>query len=142
MTDLERLNEVLKTAFLKIGIYKKADMAEYLGYASPHFSSVINGKLKMSENFMNLISDKLNINPEWVLTGEGEPFLSGKVVQNNQKGDNINGHSVTVNKTETDSFIELLKKKDEQIDRLLATIERKDEQINRLIEVFESKNNK
>lgn len=139
MSEIERLNEVLKTAFLKIGIYKKADMAEFLGYASPHFSSVINGKLKLSENFMNLISDKLNINPEWILTGEGERFITDKVVQNNQNGDNINGHSVTVNKTETDSFIELLKKKDEQIDRLLATIEKKDNQIERLIAFVESK---
>ena len=87
---------------------------------------------------MNLISDKLNINPEWVLTGEGEQFLNDKVVQNNQNGDNINGHSVTVNKNETDSFIELLKKKDEQIDRLLATIERKDNQIERLIAIVEA----
>ena len=47
-----------------------------------------------------------------------------RVVQQNQSGDNINGHSVTVNKTETDSFIELLKKKDEQIDRLLSIIEK------------------
>ena len=44
MTDLERLNEALKVVFLRMGIYKKADMAEYLGYKSPYFSGSINGK--------------------------------------------------------------------------------------------------
>jgi hypothetical protein len=124
MTDLERLNEALKVVFLRMGIYKKADMAEFLGYKSPYFSGIINGKEKMSDSFLKTISDKLHINIQWITTGEGDMTSENRVVQQNQSGDNINGHSVTVNKTETDSFIELLKKKDEQIDRLLSIIEK------------------
>lgn len=124
MTDLERLNEALKVVFLRMGIYKKADMAEFLGYKSPYFSGIINGKEKMSDSFLKTISDKLHINIQWITTGEGDMTSENRVVQQNQSGDNINGHSVTVNKTETDSFIELLKKKDEQIDRLLTIIEK------------------
>ena len=124
MTDLERLNEALKVVFLRMGIYKKADMAEYLGYKSPYFSRIINGKEKMSDSFLKTISEKLHINIQWITTGEGDMTSENRVVQQNQSGDNINGHSVTVNKTETDSFIELLKKKDEQIDRLLSIIEK------------------
>ena len=124
MTDLERLNEALKVVFLRMGIYKKADMAEFLGYKSPYFSGIINGKEKMSDSFLRTISDKLHINIQWITTGEGDMTSENRVVQQNQSGDNINGHSVTVNKTETDSFIELLKKKDEQIDRLLSIIEK------------------
>lgn len=124
MTDLERLNEALKVVFLRMGIYKKADMAEYLGYKSPYFSDIINGKEKMSDSFLKTISEKLHINIQWITTGEGDMTSENRVVQQNQSGDNINGHSVTVNKTETDSFIELLKKKDEQIDRLLSIIEK------------------
>ena len=124
MTDLERLNEALKVVFLRMGIYKKADMAEFLGYKSPYFSGIINGKEKMSGSFLRTISDKLHINIQWITTGEGDMTSENRVVQQNQSGDNINGHSVTVNKTETDSFIELLKKKDEQIDRLLSIIEK------------------
>lgn len=64
----------------------------------------------------------------WLLTGEGE-MLNAKVIQNNESGDNINGHSVTVNKTEKD-YLEIIKKQSdqlsksqEQIDRLLSIIE-------------------
>jgi hypothetical protein len=124
MTDLERLNKALKVAFLRIGIYKKAEMAEYLGYKNPYFSGIINGKEKMSDGFLKTISEKLHINTQWITTGKGDMISENRVVQQNQSGDNINGHSVTVNKTETDSFIELLKKKDEQIDRLLSIIEK------------------
>lgn len=57
--------------------------------------------------------------------------MKPSIFQNNQNGDNINGQSVTVNKTETDKLLEalnacheLLRKKDEQIDRLLTLLER------------------
>lgn len=124
MTDLERLINVLKIAFSNINIYKKSDMAEYLGYKNPYFSGIINGKEKMSDAFLRNISEKLNINSQWIVTGDGEMFLDKKIIQQNKNGDNIQGHSVTVNKTETEYFIELLKKKDEQIDRLLTIIEK------------------
>lgn len=71
MNDLQRLNEVLKIAFSKIGVYKKGDMATYLGYKSPYFSGVINGKEKLTVQFLKLISDKLQVNSDWILTGEG-----------------------------------------------------------------------
>lgn len=72
MTEIERLNEVLKFAFLKIGIYKKADMADFLGYKSPYFSGIINGKEKMSDLFLKNISEKLNINIDYILDGKGQ----------------------------------------------------------------------
>ena len=72
MTELERLNKALKFAFLKKNISKKGDMAEFLDYKSPYFSGIINGKEKLSESFLLKISDKLDINIDWILTGEGE----------------------------------------------------------------------
>lgn len=46
------------------------------------------------------------------------------VLQNNQHGDNIQGDRLTIYKVNAE-FIELLKKKDEQIDRLLSLLEKK-----------------
>lgn len=81
--------------------------------------------------------DKLNnvltmfpeLSRDWLIYGEGE-MLNPQVIQNNQHGDNIHGHSVTVNKTEKD-YLEIIKtqaeqlsKSQEQIDRLLSIIER------------------
>ena len=104
-------------------------MAEYLGYKSPYFSGIINGKEKMSDGFMKTISDKLGINIHWITTGEGDMISENKVVQKNQNGDNIQGHSVTVNKTEKE-YLEIIRrqsdqisKSQEQIDRLLSIIE-------------------
>ena len=72
----------------------------------------------------NILSRLPQINACWILTGEGE-MLNNHITQTNQNGDNINGHNVTVNKTEVVQLIELLKKKDEQIDRLLTLLEKK-----------------
>ena len=70
-----------------------------------------------------------DLNTDWLITGEGE-MLRPSVVQNNQSGDNINGNSVNISKSETEkllevinSFNEIIRKKDEQINRLLTIIE-------------------
>lgn len=73
------------------------------------------------EKILNFYTD---LNGEWLLTGVGN-MLKNSIIQTNQNGDNINGHNVTVNKTEVVQLIELLKKKDEQIDRLLTLLEKK-----------------
>lgn len=81
----------------------------------------------MADKILSYLPD---VNRVWLLTGEGN-MLKPEVVQNNQNGDNINGHSVTVNKTEND-YLEIIKrqteqlsKSQEQIDRLLSIIEKK-----------------
>lgn len=72
MTELERLNFALIERFRSIGIYKKGDMATFLDYKSPYFSGIINGKEKITEQFLKTISDKLQINIDWILTGNGD----------------------------------------------------------------------
>lgn len=72
MSVLERLNKALKLAFQEINIYKKSDMAKFLGYTNSYFSEITNGKENLSESFLNVISEKVNINLEWVLSGEGD----------------------------------------------------------------------
>ena len=63
------------------------------------------------------------INPLWLFTGEGE-MLKNVITQNNVEGDNIQGNNFTVNKSETDKLLDLLKSKDEQINKLIEIIEK------------------
>ena len=70
------------------------------------------------------------ISETWLLTGKGEMVI-GTVVQNNQNGNNIHGNTVNYQgENSTEKLIEMLKKKDEQIDRLLSLLEMKYKQNN------------
>jgi len=80
----------------------------------------------------------LNIN--WLKTGEGD-MIKSVVNQNNVNGDNIQGNNVSVNKSQTDHFIDLLRAKDKQIDKSQAQIDRSQVQIDRLIGLIEKLNN-
>lgn len=99
---------------------------ELCGLSNGYISSMRKGF--GSDKLNNVLTIFPELNREWLLYGEGE-MLNPKVIQNNQNGDNIQGHSVTVNKTEKD-YLEIIKrqseqlsKSQEQIDRLLSIIE-------------------
>lgn len=127
MTDSERIKEFRKFTGLNF-----SKLAEEIGLNTVQtLYDIKNGKHGISKDVAEKIQAKyLNVNIAWLLTGEGEMLIENSVVQNNQNGDNIHGHSVTVNKTEKD-YIEIIKtqaeqlsKSQEQIDRLLSIIER------------------
>ena len=126
MTDSERIKEVKN--FSKLSFNK---LAKELGLKTVQtLYDIRDGKHGISKDVAEKIQAKyLNINLTWLLTGEGE-MLNPSIVQNNQNGDNIHGHSVTVNKTEKDYLgiikmqAEQLSKSQEQIDRLLSIIEK------------------
>jgi len=68
---LVRLNQALGLAGRKVGFSKKREIAAFLGYSSTHYSEIINGKTPLTENFLDHISEHLNINSDWIRTGEG-----------------------------------------------------------------------
>ena len=90
-------------------------------------------------------TDKLNnvltlfpeLNREWLLYGEGE-MINPIVNQTNTSGDNIQGHSVTINKTEGD-YLEIIKSLTSQLSVSQQQISVSQEQINRLITIIENK---
>ena len=81
-----------------------------------------------------------DLNVNWLLTGEGE-MLKSVVNQSNIVGDNIQGTNVTVNKSQTDKFLELLKARDGQISKSQEQISKSQAQIDRLIGIIEKLNN-
>ncbi|OAV73552.1 hypothetical protein Barb6_00157 [Bacteroidales bacterium Barb6] len=118
----------------------KERLIEFLAYLNI-------GQLKFEENtglsrgFVNKVGDSLresslekilakypDLNTNWLKTGEGE-MVRYSTNQNNVHGDNIHGHSVTVNKTNVDKLFDLLQAKDEQIRVKDKQIKTKDEQI-------------
>lgn len=135
---MKNIGEELKSYFKEKGITQE-EIAEKLGVSQAYVGALFNN----SKNFGKKQAEKWNklfgIPVNFLLTGEGSIYADS-VVQNNQNGDNINGHSVTVNKTEVD-YIEIIKvqsnqlsKSQEQIDELLQLNQ---EQFNRLMSVIE-----
>lgn len=129
MSDSERIKKLEEFTGLSLN-----KLAAAIGIKSPQtFYDIKSGKHGISKDLADRIKAKyLNINISWLLSGEGE-MITPSVIQNNQNGDNINGHSVNVEqKTEIEKFLdtikechELLRKKDEQIDRLLSLLEKR-----------------
>lgn len=74
--EIQRFGEALKISFLPKKIYEKRDMAAFLGVSFGHFSSICNGKVKVSEQFRKRITEELGINWDYILTGNGEILLS------------------------------------------------------------------
>lgn len=127
---MDNIGDKLKDFFKEKGI-TQVQIAEMTGVDQPYVAALLNDKKKFGKKAAQKWGDIFGISPSWLLTGEGE-MMKSSVFQNNQNGDNINGQSVTVNKTETDKLLdalnschELLRKKDEQIDRLLTLLEKK-----------------
>ncbi|MBW9276671.1 helix-turn-helix domain-containing protein [Bacteroides fragilis] len=129
MSDSERIRRLEEYTGLSLN-----KLAAVIGIKSPQtFYDIKSGKHGISKDLAERIKAKyLNINISWLLGGEGE-MTTPSVIQNNENGNNINGHSVKVEqKTDIEKLLdtikechELLRKKDEQIDRLLTLLEKK-----------------
>lgn len=129
MSDSERIRRLEEYTGLSLN-----KLAAAIGIKSPQtFYDIKSGKHGISKDLAERIKAKyLNINISWLLSGEGE-MTTPSVIQNNENGNNINGHSVKVeHKTDIEKLLdtikechELLRKKDEQIDRLLTLLENK-----------------
>ena len=90
-----------------------------------------------SDKIEDIIKAYPQLNRVWLLSGEGQ-MLSSSVIQNNKNGDNIQGHSVTVNKTEAD-YIAIIKLQAEQLSKSQVQISKSQEQIDRLLTLLENK---
>lgn len=134
MTDSERIEALVKHSGLNI-----KRLAEEIGLKTVQtLYDIKNGKHGISKDVANKIKGKyLNINTQWLLTGEGDMFTS-KVIQNNQNGDNIQGNSVTIHKS-TQEMSGLIQALIDQLSTNQQQISKNQEQIDRLITIIETK---
>jgi transcriptional regulator with XRE-family HTH domain len=89
-----------------------------------------NATARPSIRSIEKLADYFGVNPEWILLGDKldisklsgrDISVSGGISQNNLEGDNV----ATM---DTETFLTLLRKKDEQIDKLLDIINKQNKQ--------------
>jgi plasmid maintenance system antidote protein VapI len=128
-TSVEEKSERIKTAFdyikMKGLVTTQEDLAKKLGYDKATISQAFNASERhltdaLISKFCKIFTQ---INENWIL-GTNENMLKSDITQNNVEGDNIQGKNVTVSKSQTDKFLDLLQAKDEQINRLIGIIEK------------------
>lgn len=133
----ERLKIFINSLIVNLRVKSQADFASKIGIARSQLSEILSGKRKVTESLVNKIhSSYPYLNKEWLTNGEGEMMIG--VIQNNENGDNINGHSVTINKTEGD-YLELIKSLTAQLAVSQQQVSVSQEQMNRLITIIENK---
>jgi transcriptional regulator with XRE-family HTH domain len=131
------------TAFLRSKGINNSEFGRRTGTSSAYVSSI---RQSISTDVLEKIAQAFpDLNVEWLLLGTGEMYRSDTVTQNGrinlnfllsvaeiccnivtQNGRiNLNGDGGnTVNGGETGELIELLRKRDEQIDRLISLLEK------------------
>ena len=126
---MEDKQESLKSFFKEKGLTQEK-VAELLGVSQAYVKSLFTGSKQFGKKQARRFEELFGISETWLLTGKGEMVI-GTVVQNNQNGNNIHGNTVNYQgENSTEKLIEMLKKKDEQIDRLLSLLEMKYKQNN------------
>ncbi|MBQ9658533.1 MAG: helix-turn-helix transcriptional regulator [Clostridia bacterium] len=76
-TELERLNKVIKWLIFSDFVENDKDLADKLGYNKTYLSQIFNGKVALSDNFIEKLIDlDPNINKVWIKTGTGNMLKS------------------------------------------------------------------
>lgn len=133
----ERLKIFINSLIVNLIVKNQADFALKIGIARSQLSEILSGKRKVTESLVNKIHNLYpHLNKEWLINGDGEMMVG--IIQNNENGDNINGHSVTINKTEGD-YLEIIKSLTAQLTVSQQQVSVSQEQMNRLITIIENK---
>ena len=116
MTETQRVKKVINWLDFMEYAENERELAEKLGYTKSSFSQIVNGKVPLSERFVQkLASVDRNINEVWIMTGEGNMLNS---VEAGTSVVTIPANVWEVIQTQAES----LKSKDKQIDELVALL--------------------
>ena len=116
MTETQRVKKVINWLVFMEYAENERELAEKLGYTKSSFSQIVNGKVPLSERFVQkLASVDRNINEVWIMTGEGNMLNS---VEAGTSVVTIPANVWEVIQTQAES----LRSKDKQIDELVALL--------------------
>lgn len=88
--EILRLRKVISWLIYEDYAKNETNLAETLGYNKSSFSQVVNGKVPLSDRFLNkLYIFNTNINKNWIRTGEGTMLESDESSINIQGGNII-----------------------------------------------------
>lgn len=73
-----RLKEIRKK--YQNGEFSQKDFASYLGIPLPTYKSLEGGNSPLTVDKINVLKEKADVNPVWLLYGEGTMFLSDELV--------------------------------------------------------------
>ena len=132
---MDNIGEILRAYFKEKGVSQE-DLSNQLGVSQSYISALFSNKTKFGKRQAQKWSDIFGFSVDFLLTGNGE--LIPTVNQYNENGDNINGHSVTINKTEGD-YLEIIKSLTSQLSKSQEQISKSQEQMDRLITIIENK---
>ena len=77
MTETQRIRKAVNWLLYKGVAENDRELSEIMGYTKSSFSQIVNGRVPLSSKFAKkLCRLDEDINEVWILTGEGEMFIS------------------------------------------------------------------
>ena len=113
--------------FFKDKGLSQTDVAKMLGTTPQYISALFSGRKNVGKKQAVKFEELFGLSALWLLTGKGDMMRTP--VHAEEGSVQVMGNASNVNAGKTiDSLVELLKRKDEQIDRLIRLLEGKDRQ--------------
>lgn len=139
MEQTKRIKKAINWLIYQELAENERELSERLGYTKSSFSQIVNGKVPLSEKFVNnLCGLDENLNSVWIMTGEGDMFIRD-CLNSETQGSNIVGDNNNWSNVNTDAA--LLRALDEIGEQRKLT-EAAQAQVARLIGVIESMTSK
>ena len=108
--------------FFKNKGLSQTDVANMLGTSPQYISAIFSGRKHVGKKQAVKFEELFGLSPLWLLTGKGD--MLSTPIHAEEGSVQVMGNASNVNAGKTiDSLVELLKRKDEQIDRLIRLLE-------------------
>jgi transcriptional regulator with XRE-family HTH domain len=151
LDNLSRVKRVIKWLIFNEFAENETELAQKLGYTKSSFSQIVNGKVPLSNKFIEkLCAVDENINKVWVIENKGNmlknnnSILIGNGNITNGNNNNVDSRqyysdSPDVLRAQIDDRDRLLQEKEARIKEKDAQIKEKDAQINKLLSILSNK---
>ena len=112
--------------FFKNKGLSQTDVANMLGTSPQYISAIFSGRKNVGKKQAVKFEEIFGLSALWLLTGKGD--MLSTPIHAEEGSVQVMGNASNVNAGKTiDSLVELLKRKDEQIDRLIRLLEENNE---------------